>query len=76
MRRGQVDIEQAEDGAGETLRLAQREMEDGAQQQTATDGGISVLQRPAATSRRRGAKPLVNGILINPEGKASAFDEG
>ena len=50
-------------------------MEDFAQQQAGLDGGIGVLHRPAATGRRGGAKPLINGSLINPEGEASTLDE-
>ena len=51
-------------------------MEDLAQQQAAADGCVSVLEGPAAASWKRGAKPLVDGGLINPEGEASAAYEG
>ena len=64
------------DGAGETLGLAQGQVEDLAQQQAGLDGGIGILERSAAASRRGGRKPLVNGGLINPEGKASARGKG
>ena len=76
MRHSQVELKQVKDRACEALRLAQRQVEDFAQQQATTNGRIRVEEWATATGLRSGGKPLINGGLINPEGKASPFGEG
>jgi len=75
VRGRQVEVEQPEEGAGETLGLAQGQVEDCAQQQAAMDGGIGVLEGSAATNGLVRTKPLIDGGLVNPKSETSTLSE-
>lgn len=75
VRGGQARAEQPEHGADEPLRRAQRQVVDLAQRQRASDREIGVGAAAAAARGPRLIAPLVDGALLDPEGKASAPDE-